>query len=105
MMIASEKAILDYVLYANKGKGISNNNLLLKNRSVNIIQNGQIIASYNSDIQIEINIASGHYFLTIMDDLLGSFLHKCIFWTTKYDFQFDGESLSYQHEQKTVEVY
>lgn len=100
----SNNSVLKYIQYANKGQGYINNLIVLKNQKIGIFENGRYIATYESDIEVNNDIPSGNYYLTIMDDLCGSYLHKCIFWATKYSFQFIGNKLIFEHENRGIEL-
>jgi hypothetical protein len=77
---------------------------MLKQQKISIFEKEHYIGAYESDIEIKYDIPSENYYLTIIDDLCGSYLHKCIFWTTKYGFQFVENALVFEHENRRIEI-
>jgi hypothetical protein len=100
----SNQSIFDYIRYANKGKGYINNSVVLKNQKISIFEDGHFFDSCASDIQVTEDIPSGNYHLTLLSDSHRSCFHNCIFWATKYNFQFTDNVLSFNIEGKRIEI-
>jgi hypothetical protein len=98
----SNEAVFDYLNSANKT--CIENKHSLKSKEVRIYEYENHYSEYSSDVEININISSGDYFITFMNDILCSYIHKSIFWATKYEFQFINNCLVFNHENKKIAI-
>jgi hypothetical protein len=95
--------VLNYVRYVT-GSGISNGHITLSDQIINIHVQANYYAQYKSDVDIEYNYGSDCYIVTINNDTCVACMHKAIYWSTKYDFIFDGDKLEFIHEGKKVYI-
>ena len=100
----SNNAVSEYIYFANNCRGYSNNQITLKNQKVNILIDEHYIGNYESDVQINYDIPSDAYYLTFLNDTLCCYLHKSIFWATRYSFKVLNKTLMFRHERKVIEI-
>ena len=100
----SNKAVGDYMYFANNSKGYINNQLELKKQKLNIYEGDRYVGTYESDILFQYDIGSQNYYLTLNDDTTSLYLHRAIFWATKYNFMFTDNTLLFEHEGKKIEI-
>jgi hypothetical protein len=95
--------VINYIRYVN-GSGISNSHISLSEQIINIQVQNNYYVKYTSDVDIDYNYGSDCYIVTINNDSCAAYMHKAIYWSTKYDFTFNENKLEFIHEGRKIYI-
>ena len=93
----SAKAIYDYAVLARGRKGMEKE-ATLKNQNITVSNSNGQIASFQSDVVIEIKSGSVDVTATIMDDQIKNITSRAIFWSSFCQCNLNGSSLDIRTE-------